>query len=161
MHTFGIILVLLSEQHAVLFAHINLLIIHTKTGNNLLCLVQVFWYVVLRWDEINNQLHDIVVALIREVILQFHRNKYVSQLVVQLNQCHRALFHLRWQGAYRNSAPPEVDADLQTLGHTPYQCLLSCHSFGPHRRFRLTHRLWVPAPLHAIATAGSSALIRV
>jgi hypothetical protein len=134
MHTFGIILVLLSEQHAVLFAHINLLIIHTKTGNNLLCLVQVFWYVVLRWDEINNHFS---------------------------NQCHRALFHLRWQGAYRNSAPPEVDADLQTLGHTPYQCLLSCHSFGPHRRFRLTHRLWVPAPLHAIATAGSSALIRV
>jgi hypothetical protein len=36
MHTLGIILVLLPEQHTVLFAHINLLVVHTKTGNNLL-----------------------------------------------------------------------------------------------------------------------------
>jgi hypothetical protein len=27
------------------------------------------WHVVLRWDEINNKLHDIILALIREVIL--------------------------------------------------------------------------------------------
>jgi hypothetical protein len=32
-------------------------------------LVQVFWHVVLRWDEINNELHDIIVALIQEFIL--------------------------------------------------------------------------------------------
>jgi hypothetical protein len=36
MHIFGIILVLLPEQHAFLFSHINLLIVYTKTGNNLL-----------------------------------------------------------------------------------------------------------------------------
>jgi hypothetical protein len=31
-----------------------------------------------------------------------------------------------------------VHADLQTLGHTPYQCLLSCHPSGPdHHFFRL------------------------
>jgi hypothetical protein len=42
MHTFGIILVLLQEQHVVLLAHINLLVVHTKTGNNLLSLLQVF-----------------------------------------------------------------------------------------------------------------------
>jgi hypothetical protein len=30
---------------------------------------------MLHWDEINNQLHDIVVALIREVILCFERHK--------------------------------------------------------------------------------------
>jgi hypothetical protein len=64
MHTFNIVLVLLPEQHTVSFAHINLLILYIKTGNNLLSLVQVFWHVVLRWDEINNQLYDIVVALI-------------------------------------------------------------------------------------------------
>jgi hypothetical protein len=68
MYIFSIILVLLPEQHAVPFTHINLLVVHTKTGNNLLLLVQVFRHVVLHWDEINNQLHDIVVALIREVI---------------------------------------------------------------------------------------------
>jgi hypothetical protein len=63
MHTFGVILVLLSEQHAILFVHINLLIVHTKTGHNLFRLVQVFR------DEINNQPDDIVVALIRKVVL--------------------------------------------------------------------------------------------
>jgi hypothetical protein len=63
MHTFGVILVLLSEQHAILFAHINLLIVHTKTGHNLFRLVQVFR------GEINNQPDDIIVALIREVVL--------------------------------------------------------------------------------------------
>jgi hypothetical protein len=63
MHTFSIILVLLLE-HAVSFTHINLLIVHIKTGNNLLWLVQVFQHVVIRWDDINNPLHDIIVALI-------------------------------------------------------------------------------------------------
>jgi hypothetical protein len=28
-----------------------------------------FWHVMLCWDEINNKLHDIVVALIREAVL--------------------------------------------------------------------------------------------
>jgi hypothetical protein len=35
MHTFGIILVLLLEHHAVLFAYINLLIVYSKIDNNL------------------------------------------------------------------------------------------------------------------------------
>jgi hypothetical protein len=30
MHTFGIVLVVLLEQHVVLFVHINLLVAHTK-----------------------------------------------------------------------------------------------------------------------------------
>jgi hypothetical protein len=30
---------------------------------------------VLGWDKINNQLHDIVVALIQEVVIQFHPHK--------------------------------------------------------------------------------------
>jgi hypothetical protein len=69
MYTFGVILVLLSEQHVILFTHINLLVVHTETGHNLFRLIQVFRYVMLRRDEINNQLDDIVVPLIREVVL--------------------------------------------------------------------------------------------
>jgi hypothetical protein len=65
--------------------------------------------------------------------------------------------HLRWQGAYRNSAPPAVGAGLQTLGHTPYQCLLSCHSFGHHHHFHLTQRVRLPTPLHVGTTPDSSA----
>jgi hypothetical protein len=42
MHTFGVILVLLPEQHAILFAHINFLVLHTEAGHNLFRLVQVF-----------------------------------------------------------------------------------------------------------------------
>jgi hypothetical protein len=64
MHTFGVILVLLPEQHAILFTHINILVVHTETKHNLFRLVQVFRHVMLRQDEINNQLDDIVVALI-------------------------------------------------------------------------------------------------
>jgi hypothetical protein len=64
MHTFGVILVLLSEQYVILFTHINLLVVHTEIGHNLFRLVQVFWHVMLRQDEINNQLDYIVVALI-------------------------------------------------------------------------------------------------
>jgi hypothetical protein len=30
---------------------------------------------MFHWDEINNQLHDIIVALIREVVLWFEHNK--------------------------------------------------------------------------------------
>jgi hypothetical protein len=39
MYTFGVVLVLLLEQHAILFARINLLVVHVKTGHNLLGLV--------------------------------------------------------------------------------------------------------------------------
>jgi hypothetical protein len=39
MHTFGVIILLLPEQHAILFARINLLIVHAKTDHNLLGLV--------------------------------------------------------------------------------------------------------------------------
>jgi hypothetical protein len=39
MHTFDVILVLIPEQHAILFARINLLVVHAKTGHNLLGLV--------------------------------------------------------------------------------------------------------------------------
>jgi hypothetical protein len=35
MHTFGVILVLLPEQHVILFAHINLLVVYTEIGYNL------------------------------------------------------------------------------------------------------------------------------
>jgi hypothetical protein len=69
MHTFGVILVLHPNQHVTFFVGINLLIVHSETGHNLLRLVYVFQHVILCWDEINNQLHDIVVALIREVVL--------------------------------------------------------------------------------------------
>jgi hypothetical protein len=54
MHTFGVILVLLPEQHAILFAHINHLIVHTETGHILFRLVQDFRHVMLHRDEINN-----------------------------------------------------------------------------------------------------------
>jgi hypothetical protein len=69
MHTFSVILVLLLEQHTILFTHINLLIVHTETGHNLFRLVQVFRHVMLHQDEINNQLDDIIVVLIPEVVL--------------------------------------------------------------------------------------------
>jgi hypothetical protein len=39
MHTFGVILVLIPKQHAFFFAGINLLIVHSETGYNLLRLV--------------------------------------------------------------------------------------------------------------------------
>jgi hypothetical protein len=39
MHTFGAVLMLLPEQHAILFACINLLVVHAKTGHNLLGLL--------------------------------------------------------------------------------------------------------------------------
>jgi hypothetical protein len=64
MHTFGVVLVLLPEQHAILLAHNNLLIAHTEIGYNLLRLVYTFRHVMLRQDEINNQIDDIVVALV-------------------------------------------------------------------------------------------------
>jgi hypothetical protein len=59
MHTFDVVLVLLSEQHTILIAHINLLVVHAETDQNLLKwyksfdmlyfngMVQVFQEVVL------------------------------------------------------------------------------------------------------------------
>jgi hypothetical protein len=59
MHTFDVVLVLLSEQHTILIAHINLLVVHAETDQNLLewyksfdmlyfnGMVQVFQEVVL------------------------------------------------------------------------------------------------------------------
>jgi hypothetical protein len=96
MHTFSIVLVLLLEQHAVPFVHNNLLVVHTNTDNNLLWLVQVFWYAVLHWDEINNQLHDIIVALIWEVILWFHPHKTCHSL--QFDQLGAIVHFLIWGG---------------------------------------------------------------
>jgi hypothetical protein len=95
MHTFSMILVLLLEHHAVLFAHINLLIVHTMPGNNLLLLVQVFRHVVLCWDEINNQHHDIIVALIREIIHRFHHHKTCHSLKYGQIGAIVQFFHLR------------------------------------------------------------------
>jgi hypothetical protein len=80
----------------------------------------------------------------------------MSQPAVRSTRCHRALSHLRRHEAYRHSAPPMVGANLQTLGHAPYQCLLSCDPFGPHHRFRPTQWVQLPAPLHVGATPGSS-----
>jgi hypothetical protein len=51
------------------FACIILLVFHSEIRHNLLRLAYVFWQVMLCWDEINNELHDIIVALIREVVL--------------------------------------------------------------------------------------------
>jgi hypothetical protein len=39
MHTFGVVLVLLLKWHAIFFAGINLLVVLSKTGHNLLRLV--------------------------------------------------------------------------------------------------------------------------
>jgi hypothetical protein len=64
MHKFGVVLVLLPKQYAISFSHINLLVVHSETRHNLLALVYVFRHVMLHWDEINNQLHNIIVALI-------------------------------------------------------------------------------------------------
>jgi hypothetical protein len=95
---------------------------------------------VLCWNLINNQLHDIIVALIREAILQFHPHKKRHSL--QYDQLGAIVHsHLRQQEAYRNSTPPVVGADLHTLGHTLYQYLLSCHPFGPHHHFHPTQRV--------------------
>jgi hypothetical protein len=66
MYTFSGIPVLLPEQHAILFAHINILVLHTEAGHNLFRLVQIFWHVMLHRDEINNQFDHIVVALFQE-----------------------------------------------------------------------------------------------
>jgi hypothetical protein len=50
MHTFDVVLVLLSEQHTILIAHINLLIVHAETDQNLFGMVQVFRHVILQWN---------------------------------------------------------------------------------------------------------------
>jgi hypothetical protein len=68
MHTFDIVLVLLPEQYAILFTHQSSRSSYQDRQQSFL-LVQVFQHVVLRWGEINNQLHDIVVTLIRQVVL--------------------------------------------------------------------------------------------
>jgi hypothetical protein len=59
MHAMGVILVVLLEQHAIIFAHINLFIVHTDTRDDLFRLIQVLWHLMVRYDEINIQLHDI------------------------------------------------------------------------------------------------------
>jgi hypothetical protein len=69
MYTFNVILVLLPKQHAILFTHTNLLVLHTEIGHNLFRLVQVFRHVMFCRDEIINQLDDMVVAPIQEVVL--------------------------------------------------------------------------------------------
>jgi hypothetical protein len=64
MHTFGVILVLLLKQHAIFSIGINLLVVHSETRHNFLDWYKSFGLCMLRWDEINNQLHNIVIALI-------------------------------------------------------------------------------------------------
>jgi hypothetical protein len=51
---------------------------------------------VLHWDEINNELHDIVVALIREIILRFHLHKMHHNL--QYGQLGAIVHFLLWGG---------------------------------------------------------------
>jgi hypothetical protein len=68
-HTFDVVLMLLLKQHAILLTHINLVIVHVETNQNLFGLVYIFRHVMLRRDEINNQFDDIVVAMSREVVL--------------------------------------------------------------------------------------------
>lgn len=60
----GVILVIPPQQHAIIFARINLLIVHAETQDNLFRLIQVLWHLMVRREEINNQLRDIVVAVI-------------------------------------------------------------------------------------------------
>jgi hypothetical protein len=92
--------------------------------------------------------------LISEVGLSHHHRKTRHNLLYgQISAIVHS--HLRRQGACRNSAPSAEDANLYILGHTPYQCLLSCHPIDHHLCFRPTHRLRVPAPLHAGATLGT------
>jgi hypothetical protein len=59
-----VILVIPLEQHTIIFTCINLLIVHAETLDNLFRLIQVLWHLMDRREEINNQLHDIVVAVI-------------------------------------------------------------------------------------------------
>jgi hypothetical protein len=47
MLTFSVILVVLPKQHVIFFVGINILIVHSETGHNLLRLVYVFRYVML------------------------------------------------------------------------------------------------------------------
>jgi hypothetical protein len=56
-------LMLLLEQHAVIFTSINLLVVHAETSHDLLAVVQVLRHVMVQRDEINNQLHNIVVTV--------------------------------------------------------------------------------------------------
>jgi hypothetical protein len=57
------LLMLLLEQHAVIFTSINLLVVHAETSHDLLAVVQVLRHVMVQRDEINNQLHNIVVTV--------------------------------------------------------------------------------------------------
>jgi hypothetical protein len=65
----GVDLVVPPEQHAIIFARINILIVHAKTRDNLFILIQVLWHLMVQREDINTQLHDIVVVVIREVVL--------------------------------------------------------------------------------------------
>jgi hypothetical protein len=60
---------LLPEQHAVIFASINLLVVHDETSHDLLAVVLVLRHVMVRCDEINNQLHNIIVTVVGEAVL--------------------------------------------------------------------------------------------
>ena len=63
------IFMLLPEQHAIVLASINLLVVHAKTSYELLAMVQVFRHVMIRWADINNQFHNIVVTFVGEGVL--------------------------------------------------------------------------------------------
>jgi hypothetical protein len=62
-------LMILLEQHAVIFTSINLLVVHAETSHDLLAVVQVLRHVMVQRDEINNQLHNIIVIVVGEAVL--------------------------------------------------------------------------------------------
>jgi hypothetical protein len=63
-------LMLLLEQHVVIFTSINLLVVHAETNQpQSSCSGTSPSACMVRRDEINNQLHNIVVIVVGEAVL--------------------------------------------------------------------------------------------
>jgi hypothetical protein len=154
MYIFGDILMLLSE-HAISFAHINILILHTEVGHNILRLVQVFRHVMLRRDEINNQFDHILVALIQKVVPQFQHHEMCHRLKYSHIGAIMHFFICGIKEPIEMQTPPTILPALQILSHTLYQCQLLPHPYGPRPHFYPT--LLTPLPLHGHAIPDSSA----
>jgi hypothetical protein len=64
VHAIRVIFVIPQKQHAIIFARVKLLIVHAEMVDNLFRLIQVLWHLMVRRGDINNKLHDIIVAVI-------------------------------------------------------------------------------------------------
>jgi hypothetical protein len=63
------------EKHAIVWAHINLLIFHTKTRKHFLGLIDIFRRFTRLQKDIANQFDEIVLTIIGEELLRLNCHK--------------------------------------------------------------------------------------